>query len=252
MLAIERQRRILAKAKKNGTVRTHDLAAMLEVTEETVRRDLDVLSRRGQLKRTHGGAADVSVIMDELPAGERETRQAVEKAAIAKMAMRHVGENETILLDASSTALEFARHLPVGRSLRVATYSHDIVERLSMRGDIELVLLGGIYEPKGRRFTGLITEMGIRSLRVDRFFFSGSGFEMERGIGEPNPEEARTKGLIISQAAWTCAMMDHTKLGRVTDNYFVKPGDIDVLITDKDGAGYCKAAGMRKMVCEFG
>ncbi|MDP4625915.1 MAG: DeoR/GlpR family DNA-binding transcription regulator [Akkermansiaceae bacterium] len=252
MLAIERQRRILAKAKKNGTVRTQELASMLEVTEETVRRDLDALSRRGQLKRTHGGAADVSVILDELPADERETRQAAEKAAIAKMAMKHVGENETIMLDASSTALEFARHLPAGKSLKVATYSHDIIERLSMRRDIELVLLGGIYEPKGRRFTGLITEMGIRSLRIDRFFFSGSGFEPVRGIGEPNPEEARTKSLIISLAAWKCAMIDQTKLGRVTDNYFAKPADIDVLITDKEGAAFCKTPAMKKMVCEFG
>ncbi|MEP2776329.1 MAG: DeoR/GlpR family DNA-binding transcription regulator [Luteolibacter sp.] len=252
MLAIERQRRILAKAKKNGTVRTQDLAAMLEVTEETVRRDLDALSRRGQLKRTHGGAADVSVILDELPAGERETRQAAEKAAISKMAMKHVGENETIMLDASSTALEFARHLPAGRSLKVVTYSHDIVERLSMRRDIELVLLGGIYEPKGRRFTGLLTEMGIRALRIDRFFFSGSGYDKDLGIGEPNPEEARTKSLIVSLAKWKCAMMDHTKLGRVTDNYFVNPSEIDVLITDKAGMTFCKTPGMKKMECEFG
>lgn len=252
MLAIERQRRILAKAKKNGTVRTQELASILEVTEETVRRDLDALSRRGQLKRTHGGAADVSVILDELPADERETRQSAEKSAIAKLAMKYVGENETIMLDASSTALEFARHLPVGRSLKVVAYSRDMIDRLSMRSDIELVLLGGIYEPKGRRFTGLITEMGIRSLRIDRFFFSGSGFDVDRGIGEPNPAEARTKSLIISLAAWKCAMIDHTKLGRVTDNYCVNPSDIDVLITDKEGADFCKKPAMKKLVCEFG
>lgn len=225
---------------------------MLEVTEETVRRDLDALSRRGQLKRTHGGAADVSMILDELPADERETRQSAEKSAIAKLAMKHVGENETIMLDASSTALEFARHLPVGRSLKVVAYSRDMINRLSMRSDIELVLLGGIYEPKGRRFTGLITEMGIRSLRIDRFFFSGSGFDVVRGIGEPNPAEARIKSLIISLAEWKCAMIDHTKLGRVSDNYCVAPSDIDVLITDKEGATFCKTPAMQTLVCEFG
>ena len=251
MLAIERQRRILEKAKKNGTVRTQELASILEVTEETVRRDLDVLSRRGQLKRTHGGAADVSVILDELPAGERETQQLNEKSAISKMAMKHVGENETIMLDASSTALEFARHLPAGRSLRIATYSHDIIDRLSMRRDIELILLGGIYEPKGRRYTGMIAEMAIRSLKIDRFFFSGSGYQPDRGIGEPNPEEARTKSLIVSLATWKCAMLDHTKLGRLTDNYFVTPEDIDLLITDKEGAAFCKTPAMKKMSCEF-
>ena len=72
-------------AKREGTVRTQELSVLLKVTEETVRRDLDALSRQGFLRRTHGGAADVSIVLDELPQSEREARQAEEKTVIAKL-----------------------------------------------------------------------------------------------------------------------------------------------------------------------
>lgn len=250
MLAIERQRRILERAKRERTVRTQDLSALLKVTEETVRRDLDTLSRQGLLRRTHGGAADVSIMLDELSQSDRESRQAEEKTAIAKVAAKHIKDHETILLDASSTALELARHLPSGRSLRVVTYAHSVVEKLAIRSDIELVLLGGTYEAKGRRFRGMLTEMGIRALRIDRFFFSGGGYHETRGIGEPSAEEARLKATIIAHADWKCALMDHTKLGRMTDHYFAKPSEIDLFITDSKGADFCNSTAMKGMNIE--
>ena len=252
MLAIERQRRILETAKRERTVRTQELAALLKVTEETVRRDLDSLSRQGLLRRTHGGAADVSIILDELSQSDRETRQAGEKSVIAKLAAKHIKDHETIMLDASSTALELARHLPAGKSLRVVTYAHSVVEKLAIRSDIELVLLGGTYEAKGRRFRGMLTEMGIRALRIDRFFFSGGGYHETRGIGEPSAEEARLKATIIAHADWKCAIMDHTKLGRMTDHFFAKPSEIDLFITDPKGADFCKSAAMKGMKIEVG
>lgn len=252
MLAIERQRRILETAKRERTVRTQELAALLKVTEETVRRDLDSLSRQGLLRRTHGGAADVSIMLDELSQSDRETRQAGEKSVIAKLAAKHIKDHETIMLDASSTALELARHLPAGKSLRVVTYAHSVVEKLAMRSDIELVLLGGTYEAKGRRFRGMLTEMGIRALRIDRFFFSGGGYHETRGIGEPSAEEARLKATIIAHADWKCAIMDHTKLGRMTDHFFAKPSEIDLFITDPKGADFCKSAAMKGMKVEVG
>lgn len=252
MLAIERQRRILETAKRERTVRTQELAAHLKVTEETVRRDLDSLSRQGLLRRTHGGAADVSIMLDELSQSDRETRQADEKSVIAKLAAKHIKDNETIMLDASSTALELARHLPSGKSLRVVTYAHSVVEKLAIRSDIELVLLGGTYEAKGRRFRGMLTEMGIRALRIDRFFFSGGGYHETRGIGEPSAEEARLKATIIAHADWKCAIMDYTKLGRMTDHFFAKPSEIDLFITDPKGADFCKSAAMKGMKVEVG
>lgn len=238
MLAIERQRRILEAARRDGAVRTQELSAAMKVTEETIRRDLDALARQRLLHRTHGGATEISMAIHELPQSEREKRQASEKTLIGKLAAKQIGRNETILLDASSTALELSRHLPEGCKLRIVSYAQDVIETLAIRSDLELILLGGIYEPKGRRFGGMLTEMGIRSMRIDRFFFSGGGFDAKLGIGEPNPDEARLKATIMSHAKWKCAMLDYTKLGRETDHYFVKPEEIDLLVTDAAGGKF--------------
>ncbi len=252
MLAIERQRKILESARRDGTVRTQELSAALGVAEETVRRDLDALSRQGLLRRTYGGAADLSMGFHEYSQNEREARQSEEKSAIAKMAANQIIAEETIMLDASSTALELARQLPEGLKLRVLTYSHGVVEKLAMRTDIELILLGGIYEPKGRRFMGMLTEMGARAFRIDRFFFSGDGYDSELGLGEPNPEESRLKATVMNHAKWRCALLDHTKLGKATDHFFVKPHELDMLITDElreDFRKKIEIAGVKCLTC---
>ena len=230
MLAAERHRIILSKARESGTVRTSDLARAFGCAEETIRRDLDLLARNGHLSRTHGGALDPTAALAELPQDERETRQAAEKEVIAKSAAKLIQPQETILLDASSTALELARNLP--GDIRVITYSLAVTDRLSSRSDLELVQLGGSYEPKGRRFSGILTENAVLSMRIDRFFFSGRGFDMAMGISEPNPEQARLKTLMLRHAAWSCALIDHTKLGLRSDYFFAKLGDFATLISD--------------------
>lgn len=240
MLPVERQNRILKLARRDGTVRTIDLAKDFDVAEETIRRDLDFLSRRGHLKRTHGGAIDISAPLAELPYAERETRQLEEKIAIAKEAVRLICPGETILLDASSTALQIASNLPTTLPVRVVSYSLAVIERLTGHENVEMVQLGGVYEPRGRRYSGMLTDMALRSIRIDRFFFSGGGLDPIRGFSEPNPEQARLKRVMLEHSAWNCALVDHTKLGAQSDFFFAKPEEVAVVITDREGKTFAK------------
>jgi DeoR/GlpR family transcriptional regulator of sugar metabolism len=240
MLAAERQRQILDRVRRDGTVRTADLASDFAVTEETVRRDLDLLGRRGHLRRTHGGAMDSTAPLGELSQSERESRKLEEKLAIARETARLLLPGETILLDASTTSLELAGQVPQGMPLRVVTYSLAVVERLAARDDVELIQLGGSYEPRGRRFSGMITESALRLLKIDRFFFSGAGLDPTQGVSEPNPEQARLKRMMIEQAAWNCALLDHSKFGVKADYFFAPPADIDMIVTDRDSKAYAK------------
>jgi DeoR/GlpR family transcriptional regulator of sugar metabolism len=241
MLAIERQRQILERIRRDGTVRTAELARDFEVTEETIRRDLDYLGRRGHVRRTHGGAMDASAPLGELSQSERESRKLGEKVAIAREAVRLIGPGETVLLDASTTALELAGQLPENMPLRVVTYSLAVIERLAGRGDLELVQLGGSYEARGRRFSGMLTESALRLLKIDRFFFSGAGLDPVQGISEPNPEQARLKRLMIELSAWNCGLLDHSKFGIRADHFFATPADLDVVVTDRDSKAYAKS-----------
>jgi DeoR family L-fucose operon activator len=240
MIPLERQRRILESIRRDGSVRTVDLAREFAVAEETIRRDLDLLARAGHLRRTHGGAVDAASPRIELSHDERGTRQLAEKRQIARTAAGWILPRETVLLDASSTALELCQYLPVDAGLRVVTYALEVVRRLAAREDIELVQLGGVYERRGQRFSGLLTEAALRALRIDRLFFSGSGFDLRQGIGDANPDQARLKCMMLSQAAWSCALIDHTKLGVATDHYFAPPSAFHALVTDVAGKSFTK------------
>ncbi|WP_193213279.1 DeoR/GlpR family DNA-binding transcription regulator [Luteolibacter marinus] len=241
MLAAERQRQILDRVRRDGNVRTAELAKDLAVTEETIRRDLDFLARRGHVRRSHGGAMDASAPIGELSQSEREGRHLEQKFAIARDAVRQLAPGETILLDASTTALQLAGQLPENLPLKVVTYSLAVVERLAGRGDLEVIQLGGTYDPRGRRFSGMLTESALRLLKIDRFFFSGAGLDPVQGVSEPNPEQARLKRMMIEQAEWCCALIDHSKLGVKADYFFATPTDIQMIITDFESKAYAKS-----------
>lgn len=241
MLAAERQRQILDRVRRDGNVRTAELAKDLAVTEETIRRDLDFLARRGHVRRSHGGAMDASAPLGELSQSEREGRHLDQKVAIAREAVRRISPGETILLDASTTALQLAGQLPENLPLRVVTYSLAVIERLAGRGDLEIIQLGGTYEPTGRRFSGMLTESVLRLIKIDRFFFSGAGLDPVQGISEPNPDQARLKRMMIEQAEWNCALIDHSKFGVKADHFFALPGDLDLVITDFESKAYAKS-----------
>jgi DeoR family L-fucose operon activator len=241
MLAAERQRQILDRLRRDGTVRTTELAKDYSVTEETIRRDLDYLARRGQVHRTHGGAMDASAPLDELSQSEREARNLEEKISIARETAQLILPGETVLLDASTSALELAGQIPGNLPLRVVTYSVAVVERLAGRDDLELVQLGGTYDPRGRRFSGMLTESVLRLLKIDRFFFSGAGIDPVQGVSEPNPEQARLKRMMIEQSTWNCALIDHSKLGVKADHFFALPQDLDVVVTDRESETYAKS-----------
>lgn len=234
MLAAARHQEILSRLESYGTVRTTELAQEFAVTEETIRRDLDKLDKANMLIRSHGGAMSLDASRSDLPQAQRENILPNEKRAIAQLAAPLIKPKETILLDASSTALQLALQLPKNHSLRVVTYALPILQALTHRNDLELILLGGTYDPHGSRFTGLLTDECLSLLKIDRFFFSGKGLSAERGITEADPRQAQLKRNILRQSLWSCALIDHTKLGVTAPHAFAKPDEFHTLVSNSE------------------
>ena len=120
------------------------------------------------------------------------------------------------------------------------TYSQAVIDRLAIRDEIELVQLGGSFDRRGRRYHGFLTEASLRMLRIDRFFFSGGGYNPMLGVGEPNPDQARLKRMMMEHSLWKCALMDHTKLGAMTDHFFAKPEELDAFVSDKRAKSFSR------------
>ena len=148
MLPIERQSFIIAKLSEEESVRTMDLATTLEVTDETVRKDLESLELRGELLRIHGGAVRPNQSRVELALNERKQVNREAKTAIARLAAKQIEPNDTIFIDASSTALTLVEHLP-GFHLTVLTNAHNVITALADREGIDIVVRPHAYVPSG-------------------------------------------------------------------------------------------------------
>ncbi len=232
MLAIDRQRRILELLHEAGSLRTIETAVELGVTDETVRKDFEILEKRGELIRTHGGASRPERIREDLPFTERQAIRREEKQAIARLAASRIQPNETIFLDASSTVLTLTEFLP-DLPLTILTNALNVFTALSDRPNLDLICTGGLYDPKSRSFIGLTAEKSLQRYNIHRMFFSGNGLHLERGASESNARQAAFKERVVANAEDVVFLADHSKLGRKASFFFAQTTDINCLITDK-------------------
>lgn len=232
MLAIDRHRRILDLLNQAESIRTNETASALGVTDETVRKDFELLEKRGELIRTHGGAIRPQRIREELPLNERQQVRRDEKRAIAKIAASRIQANETIFLDASSTVLTLAEFLP-DLPLTILTNALNVFTALSDRPNLDLICTGGLFDPKSRSFVGLTAEKSLQRYNIHRMFFSGNGLHLERGVSESNSSQAAFKERVIANAQDVVFLADHSKLGQKAGFFFAGVTDISCLITNK-------------------
>lgn len=232
MLSIERQRRILELLHGAGSLRTSETAAELGVTDETVRKDFEILEKRGDLIRIHGGAGRPERIREELPFTERQVIRRAEKQAIARVAALRIRANETIFLDASSTVLTLTEFLP-DLPLTILTNALNVFTALCDRPNLELICTGGLFDPKSRSFVGLTAESSLQRYNIHRMFFSGNGIHLERGISESNSRQAAFKERVIANAEDVVFLADYSKLGQKAAFFFAGTADSSCLITDK-------------------
>jgi len=232
LYATERQQEILARARQHGRVEVRELAESLDVTPETVRRDLTLLERRGLLRRMHGGAIPVERLGIEPAVADRESRMAGQKERIAKAALDELPDGGAIILDAGTTTVRLAEMLPSDRELTVVTHSLPIAMLLATRPHVTLHLLGGTVRGRTLAAVGAWTTRELRDIYADVAFLGTNGITAERGLTTPDLGEAGVKRALVAAARRTVVMADHTKFGR-SDFAQVAPIEaVDTVITD--------------------
>jgi DeoR family transcriptional regulator, fructose operon transcriptional repressor len=232
MYAEERQQEIVKIARKNARVDVMALADQLNVTAETIRRDLTALERAGVLRRVHGGAIPVERIGFEPAVAARDAVMTAEKERIAKAALAEIPQDGAIILDAGTTTARLAQALPNDRELTVVVNSPVLATILGPRPNITVLLLGGRL--RGRTLAA-VDDWALRPLAdlyVDVAFMGTNACSVERGLTTPDQAEAAVKRAMIAAARRVVLLADHTKVG--TDNLarFGSMSDVDVLITD--------------------
>lgn len=249
MYAEERQQEILRLARADGRVDVVALADGLNVTAETIRRDLTVLERAGVLRRVHGGAIPVDRIGFEPALATRDAVLISEKERIAKAAVAEVPEDGAIILDAGSTTARLAQLLPVDRELTVVVNSPVLGATLGLKPNLTVLLLGGRVRGKT---LATVDDWALRPLSemyVDVAFMGTNGCSVERGLTTPDPAEAAVKRAMIASARRVVLLADHTKIGNDYLARFGGVADLDLLITDSgidhELVGEIEGAGVR-------
>ncbi|QRF23921.1 DeoR/GlpR transcriptional regulator [Alicyclobacillus sp. TC] len=231
MLPAERQRAIVQLVNTRGSVRVKELSQIFEVTEETVRRDLDSLEMDGKLRRSHGGAVRIYEEQSEIPYLEREIAHVAEKQAIAREAVRHIFPGDRIILDASTTAWHLAAALP-DIQLTVLTNSLKVAFELSQRDKIEVISTGGILRTSSLSYVGPMAEEALDQFHVGKAFLSCKGLHSHYGISESNALQALVKRKMIEIAERVYILADHSKIQVRDFTSIASLDEVDVLITD--------------------
>ncbi|GLY32270.1 DeoR/GlpR family DNA-binding transcription regulator [Kineosporia sp. NBRC 101731] len=232
MFASERQQVILDRARQDGRVDVQTLAADLQVTQETIRRDLTTLERRRLLRRTHGGAVPVEKLDFEPQLSVRETLHVDEKQRIARAALDELPEEGAVLLDSGTTTAALAQLIPDDRELTVVTNGMSIALILADRPNITLHTVGGRLRPRTLASVGDWAERELREVFVDVAFVGANGVSVARGLTTPDRAEAAVKRTMIASARRTVVLADHTKFEADHFAQFGHLADIDVIVTD--------------------
>jgi DeoR/GlpR family transcriptional regulator of sugar metabolism len=230
MLVEERRQRVLDLVGAKGFVALADLAGAIQVSESTIRRDLDYWHQQGVIRRTHGGAIYVGDGSPLPPLEDRSSSQLEEKQAIARAAVARIRDGDTVLLDGGTTTLEVARLL-VGRSVQIVTNSLPIANLFATNRETDLVILGGYVYPKTGVALGPLTVRMMEDIHVHQTILSVGGIT-SKGLFNSNLLLVETERQMMRCADEVVVVADHTKVGRPALAFLCQLADVDTLIID--------------------
>ena len=241
MYATERQESIALALEASGRVSVTQLAADLDVTAETVRRDLDSLELAGVLRRVHGGAVAASRgSVTEVAIGVRRSEHHAAKSAIVDVAMRMLPPTfrGSVLLDSGTTTALLAERIAAwspahGQQLTVITNSMQNLVALDKNPHLDLHLVGGRLRGLTGALVGASTVAQLEALRPDISFLGTNGISAGFGLSTPDDLEGAVKSAMVRGARRAVVLADGAKLEQEALVRFAALDEIDTLVTDE-------------------
>ena len=222
MLFEERAKLIIEQLEEKNTVSNKELIKLLNVSEATIRRDLDVLEEEGILNRVHGGAVLKKIEVKEDTAEEKFASRIKEKKQIAKIASILVEEKDFIFLDAGTTTFELIPYLQ-DKNITVVTNGLMHLEEL-MKYNINSYLIGGYIKKSTKALVGSIALNNLKAVNFSKAFIGINGIDSKYGFTTPDVEEANIKIKAIENSLKAYILADESKFGKV---YFSKIAELD-------------------------
>ncbi|NVD99184.1 MULTISPECIES: DeoR/GlpR family DNA-binding transcription regulator [unclassified Massilia] len=210
MLTRQRKELLLQILKQDGQIVAKTLSERLNLSEDTIRRDLRELAKEGLLERVHGGALPASPAMGNF--AQRQQISADAKPAIGRAAAAMVRPGQVVFIDGGTTAVQLARHLPRDLRAMVVTHSPSIAVELAEHPTIDVLMIGGRLFKHSIVAVGAATMEAISQIRADIFFMGVCSLHPEAGITTGDYEEGCVKRAISAASLRTVVLASQEKL----------------------------------------
>jgi len=233
MLREKRLQQILELLKRDGQVEISVLSKMLDVTEMTIRRDLDSLSATCEIVRTHGGAMlsneEESI---ELPYERRSMYHGEQKKKVALKALSLVKHRQILFLDSGSTTYYFAQNFSNDKTNTILTTGINIASVLLSRQNVSVIMIGGDLRRNTLSSCGPVAEEQINCFRVDIAFLGANGFDASGGVYIGNTSERGIKNKVMQMAKEKYLLVDSSKYQRYNLICYAQLREFDGVIVD--------------------
>ncbi len=233
MLAAERRSIILNRVFEEKSVVVSELSKEFDVSEETIRRDLERLSDEGHIIKSYGGAVLNEKGSIDLPFNVRQKTNPRGKQIIADLVNREISDGDHVMLDASTTSVFIAKSIKQKNQLTIITNSIENLLELSDVPDYNIISTGGVLKAGSMSLLGRRAADGLTLYNADKVFFSCKGLDLEKGITDGNDEISTIKQDMIRAAARVYLAVDSTKFGKVAFSKICPISRVDVVITDR-------------------
>ncbi len=228
----ERQEKLLQFVEQRQRVTVGQICEEFSVSPATARRDLEVMAKRGEVQRFHGGAMAYFQAPPERPVLQREVEQHEEKKRIGQAATKFVSNGETVFLGSGTTVLEVARNLRNHHNLTVITNSLLVINALANAPNITVVGLGGVLRLSEMSMIGHITEQALAEVRAHKIIMGIRALDIKQGLTNDYLPETRTDRAILARGGEVIIVADHSKCERVSTAFVAPITAIHKLVTD--------------------
>lgn len=234
MLPQERKNKILEILKDKQSFKTSDFIEAFNVSNETIRRDLEDLEQNKKLIRVHGGAIPTSDFpVQELNFIKRSTIYIEEKHEIAETVLPFINEEDYLALDVSTTNSEIAKKLVTNfDKLTILTNSIEIMTILSQKPNFTVIVPGGVLRNEELAIVGELAETGVSQFNIHLFLMSISGISLQSGLSDYGIGEVELKKKILKNSKHTLVVADHSKFKQVAFQKVCNLDQVNGIITD--------------------
>lgn len=236
MLSEERRQKILELLQQNKRVIAKDLAALFQISIDSVRRDLTIMEEQGLLKKSYGGAILLPKVRTKpQPPAKRYGPPAPHQDAIAKAAASYIQENDTVFIGGAGIHYGMIKHLPTHFSFTVVTNSLATAEAIKGYDHIEAYLIGGKLRASSSNIIDPLAIDMLSRFTLDLAFITGGGVALN-GVSTATPELAAFVRTLASVSRQKICLAPHEKVGVKMFATALPLDQLDMIITDEEAS----------------